>query len=456
MNTFMDINNKKIAIIGLGESGLRSAKLANYLGGRVFGSDLSESIEVSNNAMKLMTENHIPTETGIHTSKIFEADFWIISPGISKNSKIILKAKKHSIPIYSELEFSSWYTKSPIIAITGSNGKTTTSLLLLEIIKKKFINSVVAGNIGIPFSKFVLEELINPVEDRFYILEVSSFQLEFIKNFKPKVSIYTNISPDHLDRHKTMDEYISMKLRMIENMNKSGFIIYKSNDKTLKDKFENSNLNTIPIDVYSTQNQYYVKDNFLYKSNEKILKMENFKLIGEHNYLNLIAALTCSSLFNIPIEKAKEAIYDFSYIEHRQELVTIKNNISYINDSKATNIESVISAIKTYKKPTVILIGGYNKDSKFQLLLPHIKTSTIKYIICFGDAGKLIKTALGDAVRSFLCKDLNSAVMKASKLAIPGDIILLSPGCASFDEFKNFEERGNYFKKLIDTLTKYD
>lgn len=184
--------------------------------------------------------------------------------------------------------------------------------------------------------------------------------------------------------------------------------------------------------------------------------MENFKLIGEHNYLNLIAALTCSSLFNIPIEKAKEAIYDFSYIEHRQELVTIKNNISYINDSKATNIESVISAIKTYKKPTVILIGGYNKDSKFQLLLPHIKTSTIKYIICFGDAGKLIKTALGDAVRSFLCKDLNSAVMKASKLAIPGDIILLSPGCASFDEFKNFEERGNYFKKLISTLTKYD
>ncbi len=327
---------------------------------------------------------------------------------------------------------------------------------MLEIFKKEYKSSVVAGNIGIPFSKFVLEELINPVKNRFYILEVSSFQLEFIKNFKPEVSIYTNISPDHLDRHKTMSEYISMKLRMIENMDSSGFIIYKLNDKILKSKFENSDLNTIPIDIHSTKNQYYVKDNYLYKQNKQILKMESFNLIGEHNYLNLIAAMTCSSIFDIPIKKAKEAICNFSFIEHRQELVKVKNNISYVNDSKATNIESVISAIKTYKKPTLILIGGYNKNSKFQLLLPHIKSSSIKFIICFGDAGKLIKTALGDAVRSFLCKDLNSAVMKASKLAISGDIILLSPGCASFDEFRNFEERGKYFKKLINTITKND
>ena len=456
MNNFIDIKNKRITIIGLRESGFRSAKLANYLGGKIFGSDISESLEVSNNAMRLMTENHIPTETGKHTKKIFETDFWIISPGIPKTSKIILEAKTKGIPIYSELEFASWYTKSPIIAITGSNGKTTTSLLLLEIIKKKYSNSVVAGNIGIPFSKLVLEELINPVENRFFILEVSSFQLEFIQSFKPIVSIYTNISHDHLDRHKTMDEYISMKLRMIENMDESGFIIYKSKDKILKKKFKNSNLNTIPVDAFSSQNQYYVKDSYLYKSGEKILKMENFNLIGKHNYLNLVSAITCSSLFDIPIEEIKKAICDFNFIEHRQELVLVKDNISYINDSKATNIDSVICAIKTYKKPTLILIGGYNKNSKFQLLLPHIKASAIKFIICFGDAGKLIKTALGDAVRSFLCKDLNSAVMKASKLAISGDIILLSPGCASFDEFKNYEDRGNYFKKLIKSLAEND
>jgi UDP-N-acetylmuramoylalanine--D-glutamate ligase len=179
-------------------------------------------------------------------------------------------------------------------------------------------------------------------------------------------------------------------------------------------------------------------------------------LSGEHNYFNLIAAITCSSLFEIPFEKAKKAIKSFNYLEHRQEQVTIKNDICFINDSKATNTDSVVAAIKTYDKPTILLVGGYNKNSKFQLLLPHIKTNPIKCVICFGDAAKLIKTALGDAVRSFLCKDLNSAVMKAYKLAVSGDIILLSPGCASFDEFKNFEERGNYFKRLVHNLREYD
>ena len=449
MNNYSRIKNKKITIIGLGNSGLESAKLANYLGAIVFASDSSKNLSSNENAFSLMENNHIAIETGKHSNRIYDADFWVISPGVAKTSSIIKMAQKKEIPIYSELEFASWFTKAPIVAVTGSNGKTTTCLLTLALCKSQYKNSVVAGNIGVPFSKYVLEEQKTKITERIYILEVSSFQLEFIKYFNPKISIYTNISSDHLDRHRTMKEYISMKMRMIKNSGKKDIILYNSGDKTLKDIFFKATINAIPFNTYDIDNIFFIQGNYLFKKDQKFINLKEIQIHGDHNYSNIISAATCSKLLNIPDSYIKTTIKNFKGVEHRQEHVLIKNGVNYINDSKSTNINSVIVAIKTFKQPLIVLLGGYNKGSHFEQLLPVIKTRTIKYFICYGDAGELIESALGDAVRSFLEIDLSSAVLKAQTLAIPGDTVLLSPGCASFDEFNNYEDRGNFFKKLI-------
>ena len=455
MNNYTDIKDKNITVIGLGNSGLGAARLANYFGAIVFASDSSENKSISDNAFYLMENEHIPVETGKHSNRIYDADLWVVSPGVAKTSNIIKIAQKKGIPIYSELEFASWFTKNTIIAITGSNGKTTTCLLTLAFCKSQYKNSVVAGNIGVPFSKYVLEEQKTKIIERIYILEVSSFQLEFIEHFNPKISIYTNISSDHLDRHGTMKEYISMKMGMIRNSGKNDIILYNSGDKILKDIFYKSKIQATPFNTSETKNLFFIKDEYLYIKDQKIININEIQIQGEHNYLNIISAATCSILLNIKDSKIKTVLKNFKNVEHRQERVLIKKNVTYINDSKSTNIHSVIVAIKTFKQPLIILLGGYNKGSKFQQLLPLIKTRTIKYFICYGDAGELIKSALGDAVRSFLEIDLSSAVLKAQTLAIPGDTVLLSPGCASFDEFKDYEERGNFFKKLV-TKTSLD
>ena len=216
----IDLYDKKITIIGMGLSGMGAAKLANYLGAKVFVSDSSKKNVILHNSMELLSMYHIASETGLHTNRIFDADLWIVSPGIPKSKEIIQKAKKYKIPIVGEIEFASWFTDSPIIAITGSNGKTTTAHMLSEMCQYKNINAVMAGNMGLPFSERVLNEILRPEKNRLYILEVSSFQMEFTKHFSPDFALYTNISQDHLDRHNTMEEYIQLKMDLAKNLKK--------------------------------------------------------------------------------------------------------------------------------------------------------------------------------------------------------------------------------------------
>jgi len=230
----VDIYNKKITVIGLGLSGMGAAKLANFLGAKVFASDKSKKDNVLYNSMELMTVHHIANETGLHSDRIYDADLWIVSPGISKNEDIIRKAENLKIPIIGEIEFSSWFTHSKIIAITGSNGKTTTASILYKMCKYGNRIPVLAGNIGIPFSERVENEIKNPNTDNalIYILECSSFQMEFINDFKPDLAIYTNITEDHLDRHGTMKEYVKMKMQLSKNMNNNDLIIYNADEIT--------------------------------------------------------------------------------------------------------------------------------------------------------------------------------------------------------------------------------
>ena len=450
-----NILNKRITVIGLGISGKAASILANHLGAIVYASDSNSSEEIILNAMELMHDHHIATETGIHSDKIFNSDLWIISPGVPAHSKIIIKASSYNIPVVSEIEFASWFTKFPIIGITGSNGKTTTTHILDHMFQSSKTVGAIGGNIGIPFSERVLKEILHPPENLVYLLEISSFQLEFISNFCPYAAIYTNISEDHLDRHNSMQSYIKMKTRLVENFKKDNTVIFNEDDDILRSIFNNSLLKKSTYGIKSLNHTFYVKDDAIYhnSSNKVIVKIKELKLKGKHNLLNFLAAATCAYICGVKIGNIKNVFKTFKGIPHRIEYVTTIMGVDYINDSKATNINSVIVAIKTYNKPIILLLGGLNKGVNFRLLVPHTKYNSVKTILAYGEASEQIKSALGDAVRLFIMKDLNSAVKNAHAIAQPGDIVLLSPGCASFDQFKNFEDRGNFFKSMVKKLS---
>ena len=449
------ILDKRITVIGLGISGKAVAILANQLGATVYASDSNSSEEIISNAMELMRDHHIGTETGIHSNKIYDSDLWIVSPGVSAKSLIVKKAYNHNIPIVSEIEFASWFTKSPIIGITGSNGKTTTTFILKELFNENQTQGIIGGNIGVPFSECILKEMSQPSRKLIYLLEISSFQLEFINSFRPNLSIYTNISEDHLDRHNSMQEYVEMKLRLVENCKENNTVVFNEDDDTLKSVFQNSSLKKSTYGIKSTNHTFYLKGNAIYHSSldKLVVNIKDIKLKGQHNILNLLAAATCADIYGVKIEHIKNIFKTFKGIPHRIEYITTIMGVDYINDSKATNINSVIVAIKTYNKPTILLLGGVNKGVDFGLLIPHLKKNNVKIILAYGEAGEQIKSALGDAVRLFIMNNLNSAVKNAHSIAQPGDIVLLSPGCASFDQFKNFEERGDFFKSTLKKLS---
>ena len=444
------LRDKRVTVIGLGISGVEAAKLANYHGARVFASDLSSSEMVNSHAMDLMHKHHIPSETGVQSDKIYDADLWVLSPGISKNNEIVLEAIRKGVPIVGEIEFASWFTDSPIIAITGSNGKTTTAHILSEMCQNKDINGVMAGNMGLPFSERVLNETLTPDKNRLYILEVSSFQMEFTKHFSPDFAVFTNISQDHLDRHNTMKEYIQLKMDLAKNLKKEGFIIYNRDDNELHKALKNSPSQKQSFSINSKETLFSLDNNIIVGPSKTILaNVKDLKVYGEHNIANLFAAATCSFLIGVPENNISNTLKEFQGVEHRLEHVKFINNVEFVNDSKATNIQSVKVAIDSYNKPIILILGGYNKGADFRLLLPHIKSSNVRDIVSYGDAGGQINTALGDAVSSVQVTDLNSAVKKAHSLATPGDIVLLSPGCASFDQFPNFEVRGNFYKSVV-------
>jgi len=445
----INIVDKPISIIGLGKSGTYAAQLAHYLGAQVKISDSNDSIDLNKNADKLLAKG-INVETGYHSTEIYDSNLWVVSPGIDKNSDIIKKAKKLNIPIVGEIEFASWFTNSPIIAITGSNGKTTTVNALHKMCQTKSIKGKLGGNVGTPFSSNVLNEIIQKDQNNLHILEISSFQMETIIHFKPNICVFLNISPDHLNRHGTIEEYTKMKLNMAKNLNKDDSIVYNIDDNKLKDSFKNYSAKQIPFGISISNTAICVNGTKIKDSNGNILiSKKDIAMPGEHNLMNLLAAATVAKLVKIPNKKIANVFKSFTGVSHRLENVLTKNSITYINDSKATNLDSVIVAIKSIKMPLVLLMGGVNKGTDFRLILPYIRSCHVKVIITYGEAAGEILSAIGDAVRSIKKVDLNSAVESAQSIATPGDAVLLSPGCASFDQFKNFEERGNLFKRLV-------
>ena len=446
-----NIANKKITIIGLQKSGVAAAQLASMNGANVFVSDLIENEITKKNYIKL-TDNKIKCEIGKHTDRIFESELWVVSPGVPKNIKIIKKAQFLGIKIIGEIEFANMFTNLPIIAVTGSNGKSTTVSIIYDMLKNSKYEPILAGNIGIPFSSAVQELNQKLIKGNIFILEVSSFQLEFIDQFHPYISLFLNISPDHLDRHKNMAEYVRAKLSMVKNMTNDDFIIFNKEDESLNTYFKNFSVKTIAYGLKSDNKFFSIRNSTLYDSNnEPFLELRKIRLKGQHNLSNLIASATIAKILNIDGDSIKNTMKNFEGIEHRLEFIRKFSDVIYINDSKATNLSSVIAALNSFESPIILLLGGKNKDSNFRQLLPHTRRH-VKHIVSFGEAGGEIATALGDAVRLKKTSSLSQAVASAHKVASPGDVVLMSPGCASFDQFKSFEQRGTKFKELVNRL----
>ena len=443
----VDLKNKKITVIGMGETGQGASFLANKLGASVL---LSESNSTAKESFIKNAKNiGIKIENGGHTEKIYDSDLWIISPGVSDEINIVTNAKAKGIKIISEIEFASWFTDKPIIGVTGSNGKTTTVSIINEILSKSEFNPKLTGNIGYAFSRAILEDLKNCPENRIYVIELSSYQLEHIETFKPFISILLNISPDHLDRYKNMDKYLEAKMKIAMNHDSENHLLYNSDDKNITRHCKKLNTNKTTFGLLNvTQNAIKSDGSCIAIDQTKIVDIDDLTLKGHHNLSNILAAISAAKILKVSNKVIREALINFNGIEHRLEKVSIIKGVAYYNDSKATNIESVIAAIKSFNRPIILILGGQDKNTDFNTLKPFLDKK-IKQVVSYGSASNKISTALRDAVALNAVFSLRDAVEECKKSAVSGDVVLLSPGCASFDQFDNFEHRGNEFKRII-------
>ena len=450
----IEIRGKKIVILGLALSGAAAAKLAVRQGADVFVSDNQDTLALQGTLTDLKALS-IPGELGQHSDQIYDADLWIISPGIAQDSELVQKAQSNDIPIVSEIEFASWFTEAPILAITGSNGKTTTAHLLAEMIQTDDLHGALAGNVGIPFAEMVLEDLGNPDPRRVWVLEISSFQMEFIEHFKPYIAIFLNITPDHLNRYPSMKEYIAAKMNMWSRQTAEDFIVYNADDTILVEEIAESTSRKIAFGLgHHPEAIFQPNRTKIYTvEHATLIEMNQLALPGKHNLANALAAATAAHLMGIPNQSIAAIMSQFSGVPHRLEPIAEINGVTYINDSKATNLDAVQVALESFTQPIILLLGGLDKGGDFRSLLPHTHNN-LKEVIAFGQAKELILTALRDAVRSTSVMDLKEALELAQNCSQPGDVVLLSPGCASFDQFENFEERGDHFRSLVTVMEK--
>lgn len=447
----MEANHKNIVILGAGESGVGAALLAKKMGWNVFVSDFGTISETYQNELN---ENHIAWEHNQHDDeKILQADLIIKSPGIPEKAPIIKKIREKGIRIISEIEFGSNYSKAKTICITGSNGKTTTTLLIYHILKKAKINVGLAGNVGKSFAKQVAENKFD-----WYVLELSSFQLDDMFTFKADIAILTNITPDHLDRYDyKMQNYVDAKFRILQNQTENDWFIYNYDDPIVKAEIDKRQIKAqlAPFSLHEElEIGAYVKEKQITINikEQLIMSIHDLALKGKHNTQNSLASGIASRILEIRKDIVRESLEDFVNVEHRLEFVAKVHGIEFINDSKATNVNSTWYALETMEKPTVWIVGGVDKGNDYSELLELVK-GKVKAIICLGlDNQKIIEAFTGAVETIVEAKSAMEAVAYAYRLAKKEETVLLSPACASFDLFENYEERGNKFKEAVRAL----
>ena len=437
----MNLKNKKISILGIAKSGLAAAKKIQEFGGIPFLSELKTEENIDD---FLLIKKRFECEFGGHTEKIFNSDFIIVSPGIPLNIPILQKAKAKNIKLISEIEFG-YLLKSPtskIIAVTGSNGKSTTVSLIHHILQTAGYKAILAGNIGNALTSF-------PIEKKgidFIVLELSSFQLDLIDTFKADVGVILNITPDHLNRYSSFDDYANSKMNIFKNQTENDLGIINLDDNTLL-KFDQK--------IHSPKKTFSLKfkadaffdGNFIIHQKDRF-SLKDTKLFGPHNISNIMATILAVTLFEIKPDIIRKALKTFSSLSHRLEFIAEINSVKFFNDSKATNADSVKFALKSFGKPVRIIMGGSDKEEDYSILNPLLKQQA-KKIYLIGETASKMKEIFKSITDISTFNDFKKCITTAFSEAEKKDIILLSPGCASFDMFNNFEDRGNTFRDIV-------
>lgn len=442
----------KLVILGAGESGVGTAILGKQKGYNVFVSDKGI---IAKKYKKVLLNNNISFEEGNHTEvKIFDADLVMKSPGIPDSVSVVRALREKGISVISEIEFAAKFTNAVIVGITGSNGKTTTTMLVNNILKKAKLNVSMGGNIGNSFAQQVAEK-----DSAFHVLELSSFQLDGIEDFAPHIAIITNITPDHLDRYNyQFENYINSKFRITKNQTEEDFLIYDADDEVilnwLKHNKVRATLVPFSLKIEVDKGVYLKEDTIIikYKIEDTIMKTSNLALKGKHNTKNAMAAAMAASLLKVRKDLIRESLEDFEGAEHRLEKVLTINGVEYINDSKATNVNATFYALDSMQSPTLWIVGGVDKGNDYLDLMPLVREK-VKAIICLGvDNRKIVETFYNVVDLIVETAGAEEAVKVAYKIAEKGDNVLLSPACASFDLFENYEDRGNKFKQAVREL----
>jgi len=444
--------DKKIVILGAGESGVGTAILAKQKGFKVFVSDKGK---IAEEYKEVLLHNEIEWEEGKHTlSKVLDADEVVKSPGIPDTIQLITDLRAKGVPVVSEIEFAARYTSAKLICITGSNGKTTTTLMTYHILSNAGFNVAVAGNIGESFAKLVAED-----KHDYYVLELSSFQLDGMFNFKANIAMLLNITPDHLDRYNNdMQKYVESKLRILQNQTEDDVLIYNADDevivKELKKRKIKARMLPFSMEREVQEGACVINEQLNININNKQTTMSIHELAqqGKHNAYNSMASGIAGRVLEIRKEIIRDSLSDFQNVEHRLEFVAEVHGIEFINDSKATNVNSTWYALESMQKPTIWIAGGVDKGNDYEFLSGLVKQKVVG-MVCLGkDTAKLHSAFEGIVDDIWDASDANEAVGLAYRLAKKGYSVLLSPACASFDLFENYEERGNHFKRAVRSL----
>jgi UDP-N-acetylmuramoylalanine--D-glutamate ligase len=447
----MELKGKKVLVVGLGKSGLAAALFLRHRGAQVTVSDVRSAEALAKDIPALLDEG-IMVEAGGHGLLTFRRqDLIVVSPGVPMNTPELMQVRSFGLPVIGELELAARFLKGRIVAITGSNGKTTTTALLGEILKEAGIPTLVGGNIGVP----VVELIEQSTDETWSVLEVSSFQLESTDQFHPSIAVILNITPDHLDRHGSFENYALAKERIFAAQDEHDFVVLNADNVRAAQAASRSAANVYWFSVEHSvkQGAWLAQGSVVYRpakdaATEKVMPLSGIPLKGAHNVENVLAAVVAARLADAPANAIRHAIESFQAVEHRLEFVASVNGIEFYNDSKATNVDATAKAVAAFDSGIHLILGGKDKGSDYTQLAQLLR-ARVRAVYTIGSAAAKIESQLRGVVSIQSCETLDNAVSAAAAAARPGEVVLLAPACSSFDQFENYEHRGRIFKELV-------
>jgi len=446
-----DLSGKRVTVVGGARSGVAAARLLRDRGADVL---LTDRAALKPDAVAALEQAGARVESGGHSEGALQADFLVISPGVPSDAALVKTAMERAIPVYAELELGSWFCRTPIVAITGSNGKTTTSYLTGHVFRTAGWGVVVGGNVGYPLSDYVRGEQDADV----LVLEVSSFQLDHIDEFRPRVSVLLNITPDHMDRYGgRFERYVESKFRICENQRPDDTFVYNFDDPTVRERLEGTGADERPhrlaFSLESEVSGAFVREGRIVTrindQEELLMEADELSLRGKHNLRNSLAAAVAARVMEVRSESVRESLASFEGVPHRLEFVREIDGVRYVNDSKATNVNAVWYALESFHEQIVLIAGGRDKGNDYDPLRELVRAK-VRTLIAIGESADKVLRELGPEVeRSVHADSMEDAVRYARIFSKPGDVVLLSPACASFDMFDGFEHRGDVFRETV-------